>query len=224
MELPPYRFPTWKAMSRLIWDRSSQYLKKMGGIILIASITVWFLEYYPQNSGRNQYYENQITVISTNDRLTPEESNSLISNLNKQQKEEQMRNSYIGKIGQVIEPLIRPLGFDWKIGASLVSGMAAKEIIVSTLGILYAGDDENNVSLKENLRNERYPNGNVVYTPWVSLGFLLFVLIYFPCVATVAAIKNESGSWKWALFSVVYTTVLAWLVAFTVYQAGTKIF
>ena len=115
-----------------------------------------------------------------------------------------------------------PLGFDWKIGASLVSGMAAKEIIVSTLGILYSDDGGDNNSLRENLQNEYYPNGNRVYTPWVALSFLLFVLIYFPCAATVAAIKNESGSWKWALFSIVYTTVLAWLVAFTVYQVGTK--
>jgi len=223
MELPPYRLPTWKAMNRHIWDRSSQYLKKMGGIILIASIIVWFLEYYPQNTELNQYYENQIATITNNSQLTPEESNDLISNLNKQHKEEQKENSYIGKIGQTIEPVIQPLGFDWKMGASLVSGMAAKEIIVSTLGILYTGNDEDNVSLKENLQNAHYPDGSKVYTTWATLSFLLFVLIYFPCAATIAAIKNEAGSWKWALFSVTYTTVLAWLVAFAVYQIGTNI-
>jgi len=219
MELPPYRFPTWKATSRHIWDRSSQYLKKMGGIILVASIVVWFLEYYPQNAERNQYYENQITAVMNDNRLTPEESHRLIFDLNIQYKEEQKENSYIGKIGQAIEPLIKPLGFDWKIGASLVSGMAAKEIIVSTLGILYTGDEEGNVSLKQRLQNERYPDGSEVYSPWVAISFLLFVLIYFPCLATIAAIKNETRSWKWALFSVLYTTTLAWLVAFIVYQS-----
>ncbi|MCL1934233.1 MAG: ferrous iron transport protein B [Candidatus Azobacteroides sp.] len=223
MELPPYRLPTWKAMSRHIWDRSSQYLKKMGGIILIASIVVWFLEYYPQNAERNQYYENQITAVMNDSRLMPEESHRLISDLNKQHKEEQKENSYIGKIGQTIEPLMRPLGFDWKLGASLVSGMAAKEIIVSTLGILYTGDDEDTGSLKQHLQNERYLDGSVVYSPWVAGSFLLFVLIYFPCLATVAAIKNETRSWKWALFSVLYTTALAWLVAFGVYRIGTTL-
>ena len=222
MELPPYRLPTLKAMTRHIWDRSSQYLRKMGGIILIASIIVWFLEYYPKNAERDQYYETQISVIKNSNSLTQEESKSLISNLNKQQKEEQKQNSYIGKIGHAIEPLIKPLGFDWKIGASLVSGMAAKEIIVSTLGILYTGDEEDNFSLKNTLQNEQYSNGDKVYTPWVALSFMLFVLIYFPCAATIAAIKNETGSWKWAVFSILYTTVLAWLVAFTVYQIGSK--
>ena len=220
MELPPYRLPTWRAMSRHIWDRSSQYLRKMGGIILVASIVVWFLEYYPQNPERNQQYENQITAITNDRSLEPEESSRLISELNKQQNEEQKQNSYIGKIGQSIEPLIKPLGFDWKIGAALASGMAAKEIIVSTLGILYTGEEEDNVSLKQRLQNERYPDGSEVYSPLVALCFLIFVLIYFPCLATVAAIKNETRSWKWALFSVGYTTVLAWLVAFVVYRVG----
>jgi len=223
MELPPYRLPTGKAMSRHIWDRSSQYLKKMGGIILVASIIVWFLEYYPQNAARNHYYENQITTITSDIRLSPEESSLRINDLNKQQKEEQKQNSYIGKIGQAVEPFIQPLGFDWKIGASLVSGMAAKEIIVSTLGILYTGGEEDNASLKEKLLSERNSTGKSVYTPCVALSFLVFVLIYFPCVATIAAIKNETRSWKWALFSIGYTTALAWLVSFIVYHIGNAI-
>jgi ferrous iron transport protein B len=183
MELPPYRMPTIKAMSRHCWDRTSQYLKKMGGIILLASIIVWFLNYYPR----------------------PTEQNS---------------DSYIAKIGKFIEPAIRPLGFDWKIGASLISGMTAKEIIVSTMGIIYTGEDEDELLLKERLQNERYANGDKVFSPLVAASFLLFVLIYFPCIATIAAIKNESGSWKWALFVIFYTTALAWLLSFAVYQVG----
>ncbi|MDR2690907.1 MAG: ferrous iron transport protein B [Dysgonamonadaceae bacterium] len=220
MELPPYRMPTLKAMNRHCWDKTSQYLKKMGGIILVASILVWFLEYFPQNAGRNRFYDEKISEIMTDRTLSAGESEQRITLLNMRKKEEQKENSYIGKIGHFIEPVVKPLGFDWKIGASLVSGMAAKEIIVSTLGIIYTGDGDNDMLLKERLQTERSPDGNLVFTPLVAAGFLLFVLIYFPCIATVAAIKNESGSWKWALFVVVYTTVLAWLVSFAVYQIG----
>ena len=185
MELPPYRMPTLKAMSRHGWDKTSQYLKKMGGIILAASIIVWFLEYFPQNVDKE--------------------------------------NSYIGKIGHFIEPVVKPLGFDWKTGTSLVSGMAAKEIIISTLGVIYTGDGNSDMLLKERLQTEQTPDGSPVFTPLVAISFLLFVLIYFPCIATIAAIKNESGSWKWALFVIVYTTALAWLVSFAVYQIGSKL-
>ena len=224
MELPPYRLPTLKATTRHIWDRSSQYLKKMGGVILVASIIVWFLEYYPQNAERNQQYKNRITEVKNNSQLTPEESNLLIADLTKEHKEEQKENSYIGKIGHTIEPVVRPLGFDWKIGASLLSGMAAKEIVVSTMGILYTGDEENDTSLKEHLQEARHPDGSRVYTPWVAIGFMAFVLIYFPCIASVAAIKNETNSVKWTLFAVFYTTALAWLVAFVINQVGPRFF
>jgi ferrous iron transport protein B len=224
MELPPYRMPTLKAMNRHAWDKTSQYLKKMGGIILVASIIIWFLEYFPQDKERNQFYENQTSEIHNNKQLSDKESEQLISNLNKIKKEEQKQNSFIGQTGRFIEPVVKPLGFDWKIGASLISGMAAKEIVVSTLGILYTGEESDDVLLKEHLKNEQYPDGSPVFTPLVAISFLLFVLIYFPCIATIAAIKNESGSWKWAAFVIVYTTLLAWIVSFVVYQVGSLLF
>jgi ferrous iron transport protein B len=226
MELPPYRMPTLKAMSRHGWDKTSQYLKKMGGIILVASIIVWFLEYFPQNAERNRFYAEKIAEITDNKTLSAEEKERQIVSLNKSEKEEQKENSYIGKIGHFIEPAVKPLGFDWKIGASLISGMAAKEIIISTLGIIYTGDgdEDKHELLKERLQTERSPDGNLVFTPLVAAGFLLFVLIYFPCIATIAAIKNELGSWKWALFVIVYTTALAWLMSFAVYQIGLILF
>ncbi|MDR3341015.1 MAG: ferrous iron transport protein B [Candidatus Symbiothrix sp.] len=220
MELPPYRMPTLKAMNRHMWDKTSQYLRKMGGIILIASVIVWFLEYYPQDDARNQYYDAQIAEIANNTHVSQEESQKMLDELNHLKKEEQKRNSFIGQIGRGIEPVVKPLGFDWKIGASLISGMAAKEIVVSTLGILYTGGDENETLLKDNLMKAQYPDGRLVYSPLVALSFMLFVLIYFPCIATIAAIKNESGSWKWALFVIVYTTALAWIISFAVYQIG----
>ena len=183
MELPPYRMPTSKSIMRHTWEKGAQYLKKMGGIIMIASIIIWFLGYYP----RHDAYENVA---------------------------EQQENSYIGQIGKAIEPVIKPLGFDWKLGIGLISGVGAKELVVSTLGVLYTNEgDVENVNL-----SDRIP-----ITPLVALAYMLFVLIYFPCIATFAAIKQESGSWKWAIFAAGYTTGLAWLVAFTVFQMGSII-
>lgn len=183
MELPPYRIPTRKAILRHTWEKGAQYLKKMGGIIMVASIIIWFLGYYPN-------HDAYPTTAS------------------------QQEHSYIGQIGKAIEPIIEPLGFDWKLGIGLISGAGAKELVVSTLGVLYTNEsDIENVNL-----SERIP-----ITPVVALGYMLFVLIYFPCVATLAAIKQESGSWKWALFAAFYTTVLAWIVAFLVNQIGSWI-
>ncbi|MDH8700671.1 ferrous iron transport protein B [Dysgonomonadaceae bacterium PH5-43] len=223
MELPPYRMPTTKAMVRHVWDKTSQYLQKMAGIILVASIIIWFLEYFPQNKERNDYYDAQITLLENNNADKNE-----ISDMKHKKDEEQKEYSFIGRIGKTIEPVFRPLGFDWKVSASLLSGMAAKEIVVSTLGILYVGideqnetDDEDSPLLKQRLQTEKYADGSPVFTPLVALSLLLFTLIYFPCIATIAAIKNESGSWKWAFFTIFYTTALAWIVSFTVYQIGT---
>ena len=183
MELPPYRMPTSKSIMRHTWEKGAQYLKKMGGIIMIASIIIWFLGYYPQHDA----YESVA---------------------------EQQKNSYIGQIGKAIEPVIKPLGFDWKLGIGLISGVWAKELVVSTLGVLYTNEgDVENVNL----------SNRIPITPLVALAYMLFVLIYFPCIATFAAIKQESGSWKWAIFTAGYTTGLAWLIAFTVFQIGSLI-
>ena len=191
MELPPYRFPTGKAMFRHTWEKGKQYLKKMGGIILVASVIVWALGYFPHH-----------------EELTPQE---------------QQEQSYIGRIGKTIEPVFRAQGFDWKLDVGLLAGVGAKEIVASTMGVLYAGDetvadDEEADSVKyANLHKKMSADG---ITPLVAFCFLLFVLLYFPCIATIAAIKNESGSWKWSLFTVFYTTGLAWVVSAVVYQVG----
>lgn len=180
MELPPYRMPTAKSVLRHTWEKGAQYLKKMGGIIMIASVIIWFLGYYPNHDAYSTAAEQQ-------------------------------ENSYIGQIGKAIEPVIEPLGFDWKMGVGILSGIGAKELVVSTLGVLYTNDDGiESVDLAD----------RIPITPLVAYGYMLFVLIYFPCIATVAAIKNESGSWKWAAFTICYTTLLAWIVAFLVHQVG----
>ena len=180
MELPPYRMPTAKVVLRHTWEKGKQYLKKMGGIIMVASIIIWFLGYYPNHDA----YATQA---------------------------EQQENSYIGQLGKAIEPVIEPLGFDWKRGIGILSGVGAKELVVSTLGVLYTNDDDiDSVNL-----SERIP-----ITPLVAYCYMLFVLIYFPCIATLAAIRQESGSWKWAVFAATYTTILAWIIAFAVHQIG----
>ena len=190
MELAPYRRPAWRVIFKHTWDKGYEYLKKMGGVILIASIVVWFLGYYPR-------YEQYNTPA------------------------EQQEHSYIGYIGKAIEPAIAPLGFDWKMGIGLVSGVGAKELIVSTLGVLYANQEVSDTAESEAQIASAL---KTVTTPAAALAYMIFVLIYFPCLATLIAIKKESKSWGWAIFTAVYTTALAWVVALVVYRVGCLIF
>ncbi len=195
MELPPYRFPTLKAITRHTWEKGKQYLKKMGGIILVASLIVWALGYFPHDN-----------------------------NLDRQTQQE---HSYIGQIGKVVEPIFRPQGFDWKLDVSLMAGIGAKEIVASTMGVLYADDesvaDDNEAdSEKYNKLYVKMTNDGI--TPLIAFSYLLFVLIYFPCIATIAAIKSETGSWKWAMFAALYTTLLAWIISAVFYQTGSLFF
>ncbi|MDR2917275.1 MAG: ferrous iron transport protein B [Tannerella sp.] len=183
MELPPYRVPTLHATLRHMWDKAKQYLKKMGGIILVASIIIWFLSYYPHKA-------NTLNETAQTEQTT------------------QFEQSFLGRIGKFCEPAMKPLGLNWKATVALLSGTAAKEIVVSTLGILY--HDNNEETLSETL----IKSGD--FTQRSALSFMVFILLYFPCIATLAAIKNEAGR-KWALFTIVYNTALAWLAAFVLY-------
>lgn len=230
MELPPYRMPTMRSTILHMWHKGSQYLKKMGGIILVSVIIIWALGYYPQNNTLAKKYNREIARTeqalqhSTNSTQADSLSTALKS-LRLNMQAEQQAGSYLARIGKAIEPALKPLGFDWKMGVSLLSGVAAKEIVVSTLGVLYQADDGSTTgSLPEKLRQETYSEGALkgqpVFNRLKAFSFLLFILIYFPCVAVISAIKNESGSWKWAVFTILYTTSLAWLISFIVYQAG----
>ncbi len=239
MELPPYRKPTLRTTTIHMWHKGEQYLKKMGGVILLASILIWALGYFPQTTEKTAEYEKEISSIQQKIELLQQnnpatlEINDLqnrLDNLTLDKESDQHSNSYIGKIGRFIEPVMSPLGFDWKMSVSILTGIAAKEVVVSTMGVLYHADknaDENSETLKTKLRNERFTSGDkkgeLIFTPLVSVSFLLFILIYFPCIAVVAAVKKETGHWKWAAFLVAYTTGLAWIVAFTVYQIGSLI-
>ena len=193
MELPPYRMPTAKAIGRHTWEKGKEYLKKMGGIILVASIIVWALGYFPHH-----------------DELTT------------QQQQEQ---SIIGHMGKAIEPVFAPQGFNWKLDVSLVAGLGAKEIVASTIGVLYSGDDSFADDDKFNDEDGKYQRLHQLMaadgiTPLAGYCYLLFVLLYFPCLATIVAIKNETGSWRWAMVAACYTTVVAWIVSAVVFQIG----
>jgi len=199
MELPPYRVPTLGVSLRHMWEKGQQYLRKMGGIILIAVIIIWALEYFPAGSQAHP--------------------------------KERLEKSYIASIGKFIEPVIEPLGFDWRMGISLITGAAAKEVVVSTMGVLYGTHDElpeqAEQSLPQILQQVKYtdgPNiGKPVFSPLVGISYLLFILVYLPCVAVIITVSRESGSWKWALFLILYTTILAWVLSFSVYQLGSLI-
>ena len=219
MELPPYRMPTGKSILLHMWEKAKQYLHKMGGIILVASIIIWFLGYFPRETSRTADFKQQIASIE-NTQISPEEKAKQLQEIEHQMAMDHQENSYIGRIGQIISPVMEPLGFNWKISVSLLSGMAAKEIVVSTLSVLYTGSDDSEQALTERLLQEKNPDGTDVFTPLVGLSLMLFVLLYFPCIATVTAIVNESHSWKWGAFVILYTCCLAWVVSFLVYQIG----
>ena len=223
MELPPYRIPTAKSTLIHMWEKGKQYLKKMGTVILTASIIIWALGYFPRDTEYSQDYDAIIAQAEANG----DDETAAQAAVDKEA--ERQEASYIGRIGHAIEPIIKPLGFDWKIGVSLFSGMAAKEIVVSTMGILYQADeeaDENSISLQKKLQQQTYVHGpkagEKVFTPLVALTLMIFVLIYFPCIATIVAIAKESR-WKWAIFVMFYTTLLAYLVSLAVYQIGSLI-
>ena len=200
MELPPYRIPTAKSIFRHTWEKGRQYLQKMSGIILICSMIIWFLGYFPNHNA----YESV---------------------------KEQQEHSFIGYIGKAMEPVLKPLGFDWRMGVGIVSGVAAKELVVSTLGVMYADDqpidsgDEvsSDVSsqseVSEPVAETRLQRALLKsVTPAGALAYMVFILLYFPCIATFVAIKQEGGGWKWAIFTAVYTIFLAWVAAFITFN------
>lgn len=193
MELPPYRMPTFKASVRHTWGKGVQYLKKMGGIILFASIIVWALNYFPRHDSDVRHDEDTSTIDLS-------------------------RDSYLEAAGKAVNPVMKPLGFEWRASVAALAGVPAKEIVVSTLGVLYTGDEAfTDASLGERLEAPR-ANGKPDFTPAVALSFMVFILLYCPCMATVTAVVRETGHWRWGAFSVLYNTAVAWIVAFVVYR------
>ena len=207
MELPPYRIPTAKSILRHTWEKGRQYLQKMSGIILVCSMIIWFLGYFPNHNA----YESV---------------------------KEQQEHSFIGYIGKSMEPVLKPLGFDWRMGVGIVSGVAAKELVVSTLGVMYADEEPVDITVEESVAEsgvvaDAIPEASSSeseadtrlqrallksVTPAGALAYMVFILLYFPCIATFVAIKQEGGGWKWAILTAVYTIILAWVAAFITFN------
>lgn len=226
MELPPYRMPTLRNTSIHMWNKSVQYLTKMGTVILFASILIWALGYFPRNTKNSIRYDTAILKIKNNLSIPENSKETQVNKLLIERESERMEKSYIGQIGHFITPVIAPLGFDWKIGVSIITGLAAKEILIGSMGVLYQSDldaDETSVGLQNKLQQQVFTSGprvgEKVFSPLVAFTLMLFVLIYFPCIAVIAAVKREAN-WGWAVFTMVYTTLLAWLVAFATFQIG----
>jgi len=205
MELPPYRMPTFNGIFWHVWDKTKSYIQKAGTTILAASVIIWAITSFPEYEMTNADLE-QAKIENIEPALF--------------QAHKSMENSYAGQIGKVIEPVIAPVGFDWKIGISLITGFAAKEVVVSTLGILYSVGTEEEAE-SSTLRDKLAADKN--FTPIVAIVLMLFTLILAPCIATLSTIKAELG-WKWLGFSIAYTSVLAWGIGFAVFQVGSRIF
>ncbi len=225
MELPPYRLPTARNILFQVWDKAKHYLQKIGTVILLGVIIVWALEYFPKETQQTAGFNAQIEQISNDPDIGSAAREAQVYSLEQAREADRLIHSYLGRIGRRIEPAMRPLGFDWKMSIALVAGLPAKEIVVSTMGVLYqSGDDESTVNLQRKLQGEVYSHGvragQKVFTMPAALAFLVFILLYFPCVGVIATIKNESASWKWALFVVFYTTGLAWMAAFITFNIG----
>jgi ferrous iron transport protein B len=228
MELPPYRAPMFRSLLIHMWDRSKIFLKKIGGVILIGSVIVWFLSAFPRQVQFSRDYDAEIAQISARygagiataqgdvlERLVSQRDGT-ISALETLRAGEKVERSYIGRLGKLLSPVFAPIGMDWRGSVAVITGFVAKEIVVSTMGVLYtvgADEGEKSEALKVALRKSKM-------TPLSAYAMMAFVLIYVPCLATVSVIRRETNSWKWTLFSVTYSTALAWLVAFIIYQGG----
>jgi ferrous iron transport protein B len=220
MELPPYRVPTARSVLKHVVFRTELYLKKIGGIILLASIIVWILSNFPRTVTYSRNYSGELEQIGKS-QLTEKEKEESINRIIVEQKGEKQSLSFMGIIGRSIEPVMKPLGFDWRLSVSILSGLAAKEVVVSTLGVIFQAEGKSGkTSLVEKIQDQKDPSGRSLFTPLIAFSFMLFILTYFPCIGVVAAIKRESGNWRWPVFIVFYTTGIAWLLSFIVYQAG----
>lgn len=224
MELPPYRVPMLKSLLIHMWDRSKIFLKKMGGIILIGSVVVWVLSSFPRTAEYSIDYAKEIEKISIEHKYdkavdnngpseTEDDRSAAIAELLKAKKREDTENSLLGRIGKGLSPILSPIGLEWRGGVALLTGFIAKEIVVSTMGVLYAVEEDEPEALQNELRSSGM-------TPLSALAMMLFVLLYVPCIATVSTIRRETNSYRWAAFSIFYSTSIAWLIAFGVYQAG----
>ncbi|MBN1495120.1 MAG: ferrous iron transport protein B [Spirochaetes bacterium] len=231
MELPPYRAPLVRNTLRHMWERGKEYLKKVGGIVLIAAILIWALSRFPADIHIVKNFDEMIVAAQEHYSLASdvvirsaagEHARSPVDS--RATEQQRLERSFIGVIGKAAEPVMAPLGFDWKMGVSLITGLAAKEIAVSTLGILYHAGGDKDRSLVVTIREQRHESGPLagerIFDSLTALGYMVFVLLYVPCVATLVTMRRETGSLKWPLFSAIFSISLAWLAAFIIHNLG----
>ena len=220
MELPPYRIPTMRSVVRHMWEKGIQYLRKMGTVILFASVLIWAASHYPTHIEYSRNFDVEIASINNDLHLDDNTKDSLITRIELERAAEHQEKSYMGRIGKAIEPVIAPLGFNWQAGCALLTGFAAKEVVVSTLAVLsHSPEEDLTTSLKDIKYTQGEKTGENVFSPLVALSFMVFILLYFPCTATIAAIGREAG-WRWAAFAAIYTTSLAYIFSLLIYQIG----
>jgi ferrous iron transport protein B len=216
LELPPFQIPAWRVVLFRMYDRSLAFLKRAGTIILATTILVWALSYYPNQTRVAEEFQARRATASAEE----------LAQLNVEEAGARLRESYLGRAGHAIEPIVRPLGWDWKIGMATLASFPAREVIISALGTIYnLGNEQNedSVQLRDIMQAERWPDGRPVYTPVVALSIMVFFALCAQCGATLATIKRETGSWSYALFTFTYMTSLAYLSAFLVYQIGSRL-
>jgi ferrous iron transport protein B len=220
MELPPYKRPLVRVVSRHMWDRSKLFLRRAGTVILGINILLWFLATYPRSSEIQKRFDSERQAAAG-------DTNRLAS-IEKERGGAELRNSFAGRMGKAIEPVIAPLGFDWKIGIGIIGSFAAREVFVSTMSTVYnvgSNDESNRADLEKILREQKWPKdtpkaGQLVYTPLVAITLMVFYVFALQCVSTVAIVRRETNSWKWPVFQWVYMGALAWILAFVTYHGG----
>ena len=231
MELPPYKRPLLKIVLRHMWDRSKLFLRRAGTVILGISILLWFLATYPKHPDIARSFGRQRQAIASQTTPARTESNAAqfrkaqLEKLDKDEAGANLRESFAGKFGRLIEPAIRPLGFDWQMGIGIVSSFAAREVFVSTMSLVYnvgkmEDKEKGKQTLADTMRALKHPDGTLVYTPLVAITLMVFYVFALQCVSTVAIVRRETNSWKWPIFQWVYMGMLAWTLAFLAYQGG----
>jgi ferrous iron transport protein B len=223
MELPPYKRPLLRVVLRHMWDRSKLFLRRAGTVILGINIILWFLASYPRNPAR----EREVTAARTaieQAAQTPAAKSAALTELDRIESGERLRDSFAGRMGRAIEPAIAPIGFDWKIGIGIISSFAAREVFVSTMSTVYNVGEEHDTGtrtqLVKSLREQRRPDGTPVYTPLSAITLMVFYVFALQCVSTVAIVRRETNSWKWPVFQWLYMGALAWGLAFLTWHAG----
>jgi ferrous iron transport protein B len=222
LELPPYRFPHWPSVFRMMVQRCKAFLVTAGSLILLISIVLWALLTFPRDPHlADKISAAQAAVVAKH--LPADQQSAEQADIEADMRGQSLRGSYGGRLGHAIEPVIAPLGFDWKIGVGIVGAFAAREVFVSTMGVVYGvGDkvDEKSTTLRAKIRAEERADGKPVYTPLVGLSLMIFFALACQCMSTLAAVYRETKSWRWPVFLFAYMTVLAWVVSFIVYQGG----